>query len=366
MDKVNTDTSPKFLIYKDELFEEFRSRQANLVALVYEAAWLGRTLVVPSFNLAPQHNYGMAMRKQWSEYRSLDNSYVLIKTDTEMLKQRISYALIEDIEVDKEETLVIPYWHVINDEENTRYKLIIRDCADATHFMRELKFLSDTPLSPILKTPNETKPPTNISVILEFSEQVLELMNKTYSLLPKPMNIVHLRRGDIVQITAFPFHAKEYSHITCMKNVLSKVRDANIDGQPIYVMTNEQNPEYLKPLRQICEVYTFRDFPHLKSLVDGTGGQVDNNMLFAVEIALLSKANTAILISPKDYYYSVRKPASDTKIVGLSYNVQVDLRTRLVYNYATLFFVLLCTNPKRAKRALLKYMRNLSKNNVGG
>ena len=348
MDKVNTDTNPKFLIYKDSSFEGFRSRQAILLTLVYEAVWLGRTIVIPRVNLVAMHNYGVTIRRSWSEYRDFDNSYVTIKTNTESLKQRISYALIEDLEVDKEETLVVPYWHVINDEENTRYKLITRDCSYVTYFLRERNHLSDTPLSPILKTPNETKSPTNISVILEFSEQVLELMNKTYSLLPKPLSIVHLRRGDLVKIT-HSFAARKYGYATCMKNVLCKVRDANIDGQPIYVMTNEQNPEYLKPLRQICEVYTFRDFPHLKSLVDGTERQVDNNMLFAVEIALLSKSSTAILISPKEYYYSVCKPASDTKIVGLSYNMQVDLRTRLVYNHATQFFVLLCTKPQKSK-----------------
>ena len=302
------------------------------------------------------HNYGVPIRRSWDRYRNFDKLHAYINTEEGIVEQKllcISEEAVKEFRINDKDVLVVEFDHIIDQEENTKYKLIVRNVTRGPKLFVHKSHIPSMPLSPALSKYKKVEF-ANELFSLEFSDIALQLANDVLATISGQLTVLHLRRGDVLYYK--DKRSLHYALATSVENMVDKIVRNNLSGKALYLMTNEKNLEpYLKTLSRMCEIYTYRDFPNLKALVDNNCGEVDNNLLFTVEIVLLDKAQTALVMNRDDYIHSVRKPIADTQVIALTEDMKISLTTR--FKYLLSLGRLFLDEPVRTKNRILRYFK---------
>ncbi len=117
---------------------------------------------------------------------------------------------------------------------------------------------------------------------IEFLDKYKNIANEILVELDKPLCVLHVRRGDYLNIHQSLHYTTSPSNI---ENILKKY-----DFKVCYIKTNEFNLDFFSPLKNDFNIKFFKDFPKLKEIHDSG----DNYALYVIECCIRDLANIRI------------------------------------------------------------------------
>ena len=136
-----------------------------------------------------------------------------------------------------------------------------------------------------------------INLHIDYNYNFRKIAKNIVKRFSRPICCIHVRRGDYIPLRQSLLHTTTPMHIN---NVLDK------SGGPdhiktLYIMSNENDPNFFDPLKTLYNLKLYSDIPLLKEMKIR-----DNYALYAVECFILDFANIRIstfntINSPKQY-----------------------------------------------------------------
>lgn len=218
-------------------------QKSNLNYLFKEAYGLNKILIIPKFHLTSTHNNNKKLESNLSKYYD----YEKLKVNDEKFP-----VILDNSEIDKSLVQTI-------DLSNSKYGLV-RLNPKLQHIKKEIK----------IELPYHPK-------ILKEAQIIQSMLGKYLCL--------HIRRGDMLNMK--PNLKKD----TSIENIKEKLRKYEEQVKNIYIMTNEQNTNYLSQLKKINpqKIKLYSDYPVLDKIQ-----KEDNYYLFCIEKIIMEKANLKI------------------------------------------------------------------------
>ena len=254
------------------------SHQENVIT---EALFLGRMPILPPFVLGKEHNFGHWVDGEHKNFYDLEHSQIHYRHERRRhIAQPLSYIQSHDFfsscNFKRRNILLVPHDQRITDEDNKKYRLIIRQQGGR-----------GAPLnlsSPIFKKAEDRRWQVawmETDRIRRLGDQVCDQLGDFYAL--------HYRVPD----------GMNYNN-KLPSEPLDKLREflptLFPSGKNLYILSNAWNqPDYFNGLKEIYQVYTYNDFPQLKQFIHL---QSPNTfLLLAIELYIIKKARK---------YYEIR------------------------------------------------------------
>ena len=265
---------------EDHLVGLLHQRQ-NLFSLFMEAKYLNRIAIIPPLHLNGKHNNGKSIRCTWDRYIVL-----------EKLKSFNSYVNLSDFgHIDIENCKLVDENTKPSDIINDDNSLIVRKHRKYPNYYKLISFFSHNNWE------------NKLIYLFQPSKQVSK-----YSILAimkmKIYHCIHVRRGDKLNLKECPGVNKKTQPEYLKKYLLKYISK----GENLYVMSNEKELNYFKPLENIFNLFTYQDFPEFVTL-----SHEDNYLLFSVENEIMQHAKTKIKTFKEQGYLSLLQYPSTGK-----------------------------------------------------
>jgi len=218
-----------------------------------EALFLGRTLVVFDPLFSPWHNFGRKLDSTWEKYLDLND----IRIDAGKKTLPVHWVRIADFEQSGLSILRIDKTHKVSREQNATYDLVIRN--DPMGLTANYNFQK------------------NWEVHLSSSAAVREIAARIIATLGE-YTAVHVRRGDKLDNKSLYPNLENDTQASKIRDTLRRFFP---HGGRLYVLTNEPDPKFFDPLKDIFEVRQYFDFPILREIIGCV--EPDNFFLYLVE-----------------------------------------------------------------------------------
>lgn len=231
-----------FKINLDSIHSGLDHQKTNLMVLIRYCYKNNLCLVKPTFNLKKDHNNGIPLRSNLSEYFDLDNITVNGKI----------FKLIDD---------------------NEKIKFDVGFKKYDSNLLRKDLFFSELP---------------NLSVEIPYTKQIQSIASEVVSKINGDYMCIHVRRGDRVTNEQIDNDTNPNN----VKKIIEKYK-----AKKIYIMTNKI--EELKCLSKSTnyELYFFNNFDILKDIKD-------NYYLYSIENLIMKNATIkcSTFKTNKNYY----------------------------------------------------------------
>lgn len=279
-------------------------QRLNLFSLLMEAKYLNRIAIIPPLHLNGKHNNGKSLRCTWDRYIVLDRlkAFHTFVTLAEFGHIDIKNCALVDENTKPED--------IINDDNS----LIVRKHRKYPNYYKLISFFSHNNWE------------NKLINLLHPSKQVSKYSNIAIMKM-KIYHCIHVRRGDKLNLKECPGVNKKTRPEYLIKYLLKYISK----GENLYVMSNEKEPNYFKPLENIFNLFTYKDFPEFVTLI-----QADNYLLFSVENEIMKHAKTKIkTFKEQDYlsllqYPSTGKDSYKSKIIGELLSLLKPIKSTLV------------------------------------
>ncbi len=303
-------TQPKYLEGKErDKIEGLDGKIRDVSSLWGKALTLKRIPVIP--NQPPNtmtHNLGKSLDNfTWLRYLDLDKTeaYKLRKDGTiKKEKSRLNYVLRSDFNIESYPQNQI---HTVDldklyDRDNEKYKVL--RVAPSIGFPTPpyyIRFIASQAVNDLTD-----------SVLARFgtgrstmrdAQELLYNRCSTVNLFEKIKHekffysCLHIRANDMLFFDARFFRAALPS------NIKKLVYRACPHGTKLYIMSDIHDAGYFDFLRNRYDVYTYRDFPELKCLVDNASRATDNHLLYAVEKNIMDHALVKLVANRRSLYH---------------------------------------------------------------
>jgi len=259
----------KYLAYIYPNDDQYRAglmhNLANLIDFICEATALSRIPVIPAPCFEWNHNFGVQIACEWTKYFCLEDTKVYrqgnILLEPECKNQPFDYILHSEFN-----KLKIPDFEVarIDSCKNGADS----DVCEKTVLIRELT--SNIALWGQISGSNAK----DYDVRLNYSDQVVNLARLVTNQI-NPYIALHVRRGDRLKLN------RRYDKHTQPENIARILFEKLNQVQNVFLMSDEQRPDFFDPLKKNFNIFTYLDFPEISKLVKSA--QPDNFLLFCVE-----------------------------------------------------------------------------------
>lgn len=259
--QLNQGNKERYLLYVNNSVNGIDNHKSNLKYYLLEAKKLDRICVIVNTEFSKFHNKNIEMKSEWTKYIDFNKSSFNGNIDY-IFNQEFMLKSFLDTEV-----LVINRAHNIRDEDNTKYRLIIRNIDYFGQSYRKLYLAENIPLQfyPSAKVFNEAKISLNQ--------------------LPKLFCSIAIRRTD--RITSV-----KVGELTSPPNVLLKLKQYNSNKLPVFLMTDEPDKDFYNSLKNEFDIYRYYDFDNLVKVANDGGG--DNFLLYEIEKLIFLTAKIKI------------------------------------------------------------------------
>ena len=245
----------------------------NLFALLMEAKYLNRIAIIPSLHLNGKHNSGLSVRTTWDKFIILDN-----------FQSFNPFIRLSDFgDIDYNNSCII--------DENIKSELLLNESNPIlvrkhTQYPNYYKLLDnfinynwDSVLTNLIQSTDE---------ITQHAKIAISKM--------KYYHCIHVRRGDKLMMKNAPGLDKK-THPDYLKRFLLNIIS---NGETVYIMSDEKQPNYFDSLRKSFNIYSFLDFPEFVSIE-----KTNNYLLFSIENEIMNNAITKIRTFKEDGYISI-------------------------------------------------------------
>ena len=289
---MRSDPSIGFLRYDQDA--DYRSgmnnQLNNLQWLLREAFLCGRLAVLPALRLLPYHNFdGLDGCGQWDTYFDLEASRLVDHAGG-------LHPLPIARELPRRPLRTLTLARRSRMPAHAReFELVIRP-------VRDFVVLRDLPYARWRRVFGDVVAgTTRIGFAMQPSSRVRELAEPVTRAIVSEHGsyaAVHVRRRDLTR--TWPVLGRR----TEPGSVRARLRRLGIrDGDPVFFLSNERDPEYWRSLGRFYNVIRHTDFPDLAALVDGEGSMaVDNYLLYEVEKAIMRRAAIRVESIPGPNY----------------------------------------------------------------
>jgi hypothetical protein len=236
---------------------------ANLWTLLAEAVYLNRTAILPPLLLTGIHNNGIPLKTNWDRY-----------IDTNAFEQVVKVCpsnVIESVEFDT--IRKVNESHLPRTLLNEQAQLIVREFSG--HHAFEL-------LGSIKNSRELLK---KLDSLLKPSLAVMELAYRIRTRLGD-YDCIHVRRTDKLTELRYP----DLDRKTRPDHIRKRISGWIEEGRKLYIMSDEKDDLFFKPLSSFYRVQTIFDFPELLAI--RTSG--DNYFAFEVEKLLFNWARVRV------------------------------------------------------------------------
>ncbi len=310
MNKKYLMTQPEYLEGKErDKIEGLDGKIRDVSSLWGKALTLKRIPVIP--NQPPNtmtHNLGKSLDNfTWLRYLDLDKTeaYKLRKDGTiKKEKSRLNYVLRSDFNI---ESYPQNQTHTVDldklyDRDNEKYKVL--RVAPSIGFPTPpyyIRFIASQAVNDLTD-----------SVLARFgtgrstmqdAQELLYNRCSTVNLFEKIKHekffysCLHIRANDML------FFEPRFFHAALASNIKRLVHRACPHGTKLYIMSDIHDAEYFDFLRNRYDVYTYRDFPELKCLIDNASHAADNHLLYAVEKNIMDHALVKLVAHRRSLYH---------------------------------------------------------------
>lgn len=279
----------RFLAYETQLrridaIPGLWHQTCNLVCLLEEARFLGRTPVLPVLLLSPLHNGGHYARSRFEKYFDFSGLLPEMEPVPQEACEHMDFAAREvlasevssDSLADHGAALLVRQFPNWNWHEMAERLPGLAGVGDGT----SRRWLNSFAFGR-----------------LQASRRVLAIASEVKRDLGDFV-AVHVRRGDRTRDAA-------WDAATRPDAILERLRQWLPRHTRLYILSDERTPGFFSPLEAEFVVATMRDFPVLRALVER---ERDNYMLFAVEWELMRRA--ACVVGTEPYKGPVLSPYS--------------------------------------------------------
>lgn len=246
----------------------------NLLTLIEEAKHLGRVAVLPQVVIPPYHNHGYACYSYWEKYFSLDS----LRSEVDWVSHEV--ALSMDLGAGRSVGLDATTLSLSQTEES----LIERVFDDWNWF--DVEFKLPSPLGP--------RDGTSLRWLNTCGWKHLKAspyVTRTADLVSGELGdyyALHVRRGDKA---ADPVTWPEITKGTSIPAIRERLSRWVPETSRLYILSDEQDPHYFDPLKEVYQVSMLSDFPELRDLIER--GR-DNFLAFMVETEIMRRAKLAM------------------------------------------------------------------------
>lgn len=245
----------KYIYYESDAYPPgINHYVANISTLCIEANLLGRVALIPKCRLHKKHNYGASVTLFPDKY------YDVNQITVRGIAQKV--AMERDIAILHQETncLRVQEYQNISTAENEKYPYIIRVIKHSSWWLLLQKIYNTNYLLHRVVMPAHA----HISAIAGEAQRILGAYHS-----------LHVRRGDRLRVDPL---LNYHTSIAYLLKRLKKVIPAHAK---LFLMTNEEQADYFKPLYQRYSVYRWTDLPPIKALFGDTIH--DNFLLYILE-----------------------------------------------------------------------------------
>ena len=234
--------------------------------------------MLPAF-LENKHNAFVSARKQIYDYLALDDTRL---TTTCEEQKPFLYRRLEELDKKDMSSWTVRYLHAseigTSGAEMADLLILFRKmCAGSKRsFHSDAQKLGATPASNKPQSYRPKNPRVDFSPRQEYrrlSEQVIAALGGV-----KNYYALHVRRGDRAAASS------ELDRATQARAIIERIRTMVPQGETLFLLSDEKEPHYFKPLEKHWKVVRYYDFPELARLVHHPNPLLyDNNALFLVE-----------------------------------------------------------------------------------
>lgn len=253
--------SGQYLLYYDFHQAGIGHLKSNLVHYFRESALLNRDCVLKNPLLHKAHNANQALNVSWERYFDFKRS----KLPTNYLL----YDAFINKKFTNKQVLIVGAQYQLSDEENQKYAVIIRDMRGFSLYRLVYEKLYPNQKPDVIFYPAK--------IIKDQADSVLKQLAKNFC-------AIHIRRSDLL------IDNPTLATNTSAKNVLKKLQQYNPNNLPVFLMTDEKDPQFYDNLNTSFNIIRYTDFTNLIEVAK----QGDNYLLFCIESLILSKAKVRI------------------------------------------------------------------------
>ena len=260
--------SSRYLTVEVEARPGINHLRFALELLVREAVAVGRTPVAFKPRFDPRHNLGHDLLVDWDRYIDLDHVELVDRASGTVTPIRMLRRT--DLEpVNALETLWVEREHMFTARENRDYDLLVRHNRTGLRVPAVHDSAAGLPQHLVRFRPSE-----RIRALADTIRQQLGHYSG-----------VHVRRDDMLEMKdAYPNLDRD-TQPDRIGNTLARELQ---EGSTVYIMTNERDKAFFRPLNSRFRVRQYFDFPELNELIEGP--EPDNFLLFEVEKLLFAEA----------------------------------------------------------------------------
>ncbi len=243
-----------------------------LELLVREAVSVGRTPVAFKPRFDPRHNLGHDLLVDWDRYIDLDHVELVDRISGKVTSIRM--LLRAELEpIDALATLWVEREHKFTACENRDYDLLVRQNRTGLHVPGVHDSAAGLPQHLVRFRPSAR--------IRAIAERIRPQLGQYTG--------VHVRRDDMLEMKdVYPNLDRDTQPDRIGETLARELKD----GSTVYIMTNERDKSFFKPLGSRFRIRQYFDFPELSELIEGP--EPDNFLLFEVEKLLFAEADLKV------------------------------------------------------------------------